>query len=90
MAAKRWYYDMRCCHCGRFVKPDADSAAPYGRCTDLDPPDDEYYCDKCIKRLKAEYIAAKRVSCEYRLAWWQEQVIDALGITDPGLGDRLW
>lgn len=82
MATKRWYYDLRCCHCGRFVKPDADSSAPYGRYDDLDPPEDEYYCNECIKRLKAEYIAAKRVPVEYRLAHWQQQVIDELGITD--------
>lgn len=78
MKKKRWHYDMRCCYCGRFVKHDADSSTPYGRVTDIDMPDDEYYCGRCAARYKVKYIEICRVPVEYRLAKWQVEVMKAL------------
>ena len=44
-ACRGW--DLRCCQCGRFINHVGDSSAFHGGSTDIEPPDDDFYCDKC-------------------------------------------
>lgn len=46
------FFDNRCDYCGKFCKP-ADRGVYYGYSTDLDPPDETVFCQKCVdKQLK--------------------------------------
>lgn len=46
---KKYRYDITCQECGRFCKP-ADSGTHYGGPTDLEPPDEVYWCKDCANR----------------------------------------
>jgi hypothetical protein len=47
---KNTKYDIRCCYCGRFCKP-YDTGTYYGSTLDMEPPDPEYFCKACVKRI---------------------------------------
>lgn len=78
MMGNRWFYDLRCCVCGRFVPSDADSEGPYGGPTDIDPPPDQFYCAECALKEKEDHIKAGWVPAVYRKAKWQLEVAQAL------------
>lgn len=42
----KYYYDIRCCVCGKFCKAVA-TAVVYGGYLDVDPPDPIFWCNKC-------------------------------------------
>lgn len=48
-------YPRKCCDCGKFCLP-ADSSTSFGSSLDLEPPEPEYYCKKCVKRYIDQYI----------------------------------
>ena len=40
----------RCCNCGKFVSMDKEYyCTPYGTTEDLDPPEEEVWCEDCFK-----------------------------------------
>lgn len=47
---EKWQFDIRCCECGRFCLP-ADSGVMYGGCTDMEPPEADYFCPRCAQQL---------------------------------------
>ena len=69
---------FRCCYCGRFVRWDADRSTAFGRYYDLEPPDEEFYCDRCIEKYSARDIQEGRKPVEWRLAEWQKRVTEAI------------
>lgn len=49
----KYYYDTRCCVCGKFCKPVA-TAIEYGGYFDIDPPDPVFWCNKCATIIKTK------------------------------------
>lgn len=43
-------YQPRCYECGRFCKP-YDSGRFHGSYYDDEPPDTEYFCESCVKKI---------------------------------------
>ena len=52
-----WRYDLRCCVCGRFVPPDADSSVRWGHSYESEPADPIWYCGTCAE--EAFHVAVK-------------------------------
>lgn len=90
MSNTRYYYDLHCCVCGGFVKPGADSEGPYGKATDIDPPPDEYYCERCAKAKKLDYISGGRIwRWAYRESKWQTEANEFLAQLEGNLVARM-
>ena len=51
---------IKCSECGRFCKP-CDRGVPFGSITSTEPPDEEYFCEKCSKKLEQYYLNKKRI-----------------------------
>ena len=86
---KRWYYDLRCYYCGKFVKPDADSEAPYGNHFDMEPPPDRLFCDACAESKKRAYISGGKVRNDvYRKSKWQTEADEFLVGLEDYLAER--
>jgi len=81
MADKRYRYDIRCSVCGRFVKwEECDSAVPYGSWYDIDEPDEELYCQKCVEQFKEEAISdGYLLNCFYRPPKFYYEVAEIIG-----------
>ena len=54
-------YDIKCCDCGKFCVP-FDSGTVYGNVLSLEPPEPEFFCEKC-------YLARLRTD-SYSAGWW--------------------
>lgn len=67
----RYYYDLRCYVCGRFVKPDGDLDVPWGSVVSTEPPPERRYCPGCAKKEKAYHIKHGWVPTCYVQARWQ-------------------
>ncbi len=90
MSKDRYYYDLRCYWCGRFVSPDADSESPYGRATDIEPPPDRLYCPRCAESKKKDYISGGRIRDDvYRKSRWQTEADEFLGTLEGCLAERM-
>lgn len=72
-------YQCRCCACGKYTSWDSDSSAPYGSCYDLEPPDNEFYCPKCVKKEIAYYTEKGWIPTEWIPARWNFVVARNLG-----------
>lgn len=56
-------YNIQCEHCGQFCKPH-DSGTYYGSCIDMEPPDESFFCKKCVDK-ELETPERVIVGC-----WW--------------------
>ncbi len=82
----------RCCVCGRFCRP-VDSSTPFGSGGDIDPPDEEFYCAKCVEKEKSFFIEHNRLPANWRKAKWEFDVAKVLGyvlIHLDGAGWNIW
>ena len=67
------------CGCGRFVSWDADSSVSFGGYEDLEPPEPEYYCPECIRKLKSYYKRTDSMPMHWQPAAWEEELAEELG-----------
>lgn len=44
---------IKCENCGKFCRP-YDSGTYFGTANDLEPPDESFFCEKCIKEILKE------------------------------------
>jgi len=58
-------YDIKCCYCGRFCLP-YDGGVYWGSSIDMEPPDPEYFCKKCVTEI-LKHPEKVIVGC-----WWQK------------------
>ena len=91
MSDTRYYYDLHCYHCGRFVKSDADSDTPYGNHFDIEPPPDRYYCELCAEKQYRLYASGGRVQehFAYRKSRWQIEAEEFLEGLEAMLAKRM-
>lgn len=75
---KRYYYDLRCYVCGRFVKPGGDLDVPWGSVSSTEPPPERRYCPVCCEKEKAYHIKHGWVPTCYVQATWQVEVAKEL------------
>lgn len=83
---ERWYYNLRCHFCGRFVKPDADFSVPYGSYYDMEPSYPEYYCPLCIERLEQRYRGYGRPPQDWTKSHWGRKLAKELGYVEDSGG----
>ncbi len=81
---------FRCCYCGRFVKYKADSSVPFGDSTSVEPPEAEYYCEKCITKLKARAIKSGWLPTNWIPAKWEIEVAKIIGLKRAGPRGCAW
>ena len=79
----------RCNVCGRFCVP-FDSSTPFGGPADLEPPDDEIYCEPCTRKLKKEAIEGRHVFSNWSPARWEREVAAELGMVRAGPKGCAW
>lgn len=70
----RYYYDLRCYECGRFVKHDADFSVPFGGALASEIPDKRYYCDSCVEKLVRRYRGRGWIPEHWISAKWHVKV----------------
>ena len=80
-------FDIRCSNCGRFCIP-ADSGTVFGGYWDLEPPDSELFCKKCVKKLYKEAIKTGEIPMYWQKPLWTVRAARALGYTVDNYG--LW
>lgn len=81
----RYYYDLRCYVCGRFVKPDGDLDVPWGSVVSTEPPPERRYCPVCAEKEKAYHIKHGWVPTCYVQATWQ---VEAAKELEKGLDQK--
>jgi len=74
-----WRWDFHCYECGRFVKSSSDSSIPFGGPCDYEPPPEQFYCERCAKRLEDHYVQAGWVPDDWLRAAWQVRAAERLG-----------
>ena len=74
-----YFWIPRCAICGRFVSYDADYSVPFGSSSDMEPPDPEYYCPRCIEREKDFYRKQGRPPSSYIPSQWEADLAAELG-----------
>ena len=67
------YPQPKCCYCGRFVPWDADESTSFGTTFDTDPPDPDYYCEQCAKRLEDEAVAKGSLPVHWVRSAWENR-----------------
>lgn len=82
-------WDIHCCVCGKFCVP-ADSNTPFGSCQDLEPPDEEFYCARCVKNEEEHAIKTGRIPVYWQKAGWQLRAAKKLGLVQAGPEGAAW
>ena len=80
----------RCCECGRFCGYDAESSTPFGGPTDLEPPDEEFYCAPCVTKNEEHYVCEGWVPTSWEKAPWHRRVAARLGCIEVRLPGAAW
>ena len=70
---------LRCAICGKFVSYDADYCVMWGSYGDSEPPDPDYYCQKCVESEKEFYRKQGRPPSSYRPSNWEVDLAHELG-----------
>lgn len=70
---------MKCSECGKFCKP-YDRGVPFGGESDLDPPDDDFYCEKCARYLENYYCEKKWVPDYWTRPRWSIRAAKKIGL----------
>lgn len=86
MASWSWH----CAYCGRFVSWKADHYAPFGNSTDIEPPEEEYLCKRCVSKLEKQAIKEKRLPTHWHMARWEYRVAKKLGMVRAGPIGSSW
>ena len=87
---KQWYYDRRCCSCGRFCKVNSDVGIPFGSSQDVDPPDEEYWCTRCAKKEYRHYLKQRWIPVYWCHPKWIQKLADKLGYIEIFEGINAW
>jgi len=87
---KRYIYTFRCCVCGRFTDYKSDYSVPFGGYEDYEPPDEEYYCKKCIKDMINWCLKTGFVPQSWIPAKWEIKVAHKLGFRRAGPKGAAW
>ncbi len=74
-----YYWRPRCAICGRFVSYDADCRVMWGSYGDSEPPDPDYYCQKCVESEKEYYRKQGRPPSSYIPSNWEVGLAHELG-----------
>ena len=80
---------LRCSVCGRFCRP-VDSSTPFGGYNSTEPPEEEYYCGKCVLKEKDWHIAHGWLPSNWRKAKWEYEVAKVLGCILIGPKYSAW
>lgn len=89
MIKERYYYNLRCCICGKFVKPDADCATHYGSADDAEPPDEVLFCPACIEVEKEWHRKYRSLPHYWRQPNWAYELAEELDMEEVRI-DGYW
>ena len=56
----RYSNTINCSNCGHFCIP-YDQSCSFGGSCDLEPPEPDYYCQKCAEKLEEEHVSQNRI-----------------------------
>ena len=79
----------RCSICGRFCKP-FDCAIPFGSYLDAEPPEPEFLCSSCVKKVKETHLREKWLPASWIPAKWEHEVAMELGFIRIRLFGAAW
>lgn len=82
-------YYIKCTVCGRFCKP-ADSGIPFGNSYSTEPPDEEYYCQRCVEDKIKYYVEHKRVPLFWLKPNWTLKIAEILGYVQISPEHAAW
>jgi len=75
----RYYHNIRCDHCGKFISKPADWYVNFGSYGDTKPPDEIFLCEKCLKEEIDYYRKVRRMPHHYIHANYEEDLAKELG-----------
>jgi len=84
------WYRHRCCICGRFCKWDADNSTPFGDSSNYEPPEPNYYCERCAEAEKQYHIEARWLPTNWVPAHWEYEAAAILKMGRAGMGMNAW
>jgi len=80
----------KCCVCGRFCKV-ADSGVPFGSYGDLEPPEDDLFCNRCAELEYDRCVRYGRVIGGYWIKPnWERRAAKELGYVLAGPKGAAW
>lgn len=78
-----------CSVCGQFCVP-AEESTDFGRTGDLEPPDPEYYCKRCVKREEDNAVKSGWVPSFWRNPGWVYRAAKRIGLVLAGPEGAAW
>jgi hypothetical protein len=91
MAKRKWPQD-KCCICGEFVKLSGktDKSFPFGSSYDYEPPDAEWYCNKCARAQYKAAIKVRHLPTNWIPANWERKAARKMGFIRIGPTGAAW
>src|SRR5882672_2405926 len=83
-------WSFHCAYCGRFVSWGADHYSPFGGACDLEPPDAEYLCKRCVRREYFTAVRERRLPTHWLPAAWEYRAAKRLGFVQAGPKGAAW
>lgn len=83
-------WSFHCAYCGRFVSWGADSFTPFGSGEQLDPPEPEHLCQRCVRRLERDAARDRRLPTHWIPARWEHRIAKRLGFVQAGPKGAAW
>lgn len=83
-------WSPKCAYCGRFAGWRAERFTPFGGSQDLEPPDEEFVCRRCARRLYRDAIRERRIPSHWHSAAWTYRAAKKLGFVQAGPHGAAW
>jgi hypothetical protein len=80
---------MRCSSCGRFCRP-ADRGIPFGGPTDLEPPDEQFWCRRCARSEELRCLKTEWVPLYWVKPRWTRKAARRLGMIEVRPVGAAW